>query len=270
VGSVFSPFYAKARKAGAANPEDHCAINVALYGKHKRWVMTERGAKQMEREADAFRLGPSSLLWKDGSLIIHINEKTSPFAATLKGRVVLTPECFYDHPIALDAAEKHHWQAVAPRGRIEVTFENPAVSWAGQAYHDMNWGSEALEKAFTSWTWSRAQAQSGTHVFYDLKRRDGTVLTFGRTYTKGDVQEISLPNKHTLSKSYWALSREVYSDRRPKLLDSLEDTPFYNRSGVEVSINGEACEGFHETLSLQRFTKPIVQWMIPYRMRREV
>ena len=31
VGSVFSPYYAWARGRGRANPDDHCALNVAIY-----------------------------------------------------------------------------------------------------------------------------------------------------------------------------------------------------------------------------------------------
>ena len=44
IGSVFSPYYAWARRKGDAGPENHVAVNVALYGKGgKRWSMTERG-----------------------------------------------------------------------------------------------------------------------------------------------------------------------------------------------------------------------------------
>ncbi len=45
IGSVFSPYYAWARRHGPADPANHCALNVALYGpRGKRWCMTERGA----------------------------------------------------------------------------------------------------------------------------------------------------------------------------------------------------------------------------------
>ncbi|MFM7004007.1 MAG: hypothetical protein ACKOXN_08715, partial [Limnohabitans sp.] len=44
VGSVFSPYYAWARRSGQADPENHCALNVAIYSKGaSRWAMTERG-----------------------------------------------------------------------------------------------------------------------------------------------------------------------------------------------------------------------------------
>jgi carotenoid 1,2-hydratase len=41
VGSVFSPYYAWARGRGRANPNNHCALNVAIYSKgQSRWAMT--------------------------------------------------------------------------------------------------------------------------------------------------------------------------------------------------------------------------------------
>ena len=66
VGSVFSPYYALARSrtGGLADPENHCALNVALYGKGgKRWTMTERGRTHTTRNAQHFQIGPSSLHW---------------------------------------------------------------------------------------------------------------------------------------------------------------------------------------------------------------
>ncbi|MEP6836808.1 MAG: carotenoid 1,2-hydratase, partial [Bradyrhizobium sp.] len=33
IGSVFSPYYAFARRKGPADPLNHCAINVAIYRK---------------------------------------------------------------------------------------------------------------------------------------------------------------------------------------------------------------------------------------------
>src|SRR5512138_334009 len=68
VGSVFSPFYAAARRRGAAAAIDHSAINVALYGQPRRWAMTERGRAAIERTSDACRVGPSRMLWQDGTL----------------------------------------------------------------------------------------------------------------------------------------------------------------------------------------------------------
>ena len=55
VGSVFSPFYASARRRGRAEAIDHCALNVALYGDSCRWAMTERDRSAVSRTAGAVR-----------------------------------------------------------------------------------------------------------------------------------------------------------------------------------------------------------------------
>ena len=46
LGSVFSPFYAKARAASrAVDPLDHCALNVALYTpRGKLWSLVDKAA----------------------------------------------------------------------------------------------------------------------------------------------------------------------------------------------------------------------------------
>ena len=46
LGSVFSPYYAWARRRGPSDPLRHCALNVALYGPRKRWAMTERARQR--------------------------------------------------------------------------------------------------------------------------------------------------------------------------------------------------------------------------------
>ena len=64
IGSVFSPYYAAARRRAPADPEQHVAFNVALYGAGTdRWAMTERGRQHLQRDADHLRIGPSGLHW---------------------------------------------------------------------------------------------------------------------------------------------------------------------------------------------------------------
>ena len=68
VGSVFSPYYAWARQRGAADPVNHCALNVGLYGRRAaRWSMTERPAVQVVPEnarPTAFRERRSGRKWR--------------------------------------------------------------------------------------------------------------------------------------------------------------------------------------------------------------
>jgi carotenoid 1,2-hydratase len=268
VGSVFSPYYARARKRGNATPENHCALNVALYGNTKRWAMTERGISRVNRTSDRFDVGPSSMRWENDSLVINFEERCAPLPRALKGQVTFKPSHFYDVPIALDPAAKHFWQAVAPHGRIVVECEQPELSWSGTAYHDMNWGDEPLENGFKTWNWCRAISKQGIKVLYDLERRDGTSKTFGQLYKDGSITDIAIPSQKALPHGFWGMPRNVNSEEETTLIAKLEDAPFYTRNHVELALDGERCNAFHESLSLQKFTNPVVQMMLPFRMPR--
>jgi carotenoid 1,2-hydratase len=268
VGSVFSPYYARARRQGIALPENHCAINVALYGKHKRWAMTERGSARVERTADRFKIGPSSLAWDGDNLVIDINEHCSPLPRPLRGRVTFTADALYDAPVQLDLSGKHFWRAVAPHGRVKVEFENPQLSWSGTAYHDMNWGDEPIERGFKHWSWLRASQAGSTHVIYHLERRDGSHFSFGRIFSAGEITERSVPHAHDLQHGLWRMPRRVHSEKAPRLLAALEDAPFYTRNHVALSLDGDPYEAYHESLSLDRWKNPFVQLMLPFRMPR--
>jgi carotenoid 1,2-hydratase len=230
--------------------------------------MTERGSTRVARTADRFQVGPSSFTWAGDQLIIDIEERCSPLPRALRGRVTLTAESLYNAPVQLDLEGKHFWRAVAPHGTIKVEFENPKLSWSGSAYHDLNWGDEPIENGFKHWTWLRANAAGSTHVLYDLERRDGSHLSFGRIFGAGKIVERSLPPAHNLPRGLWRMSRPVQSDGPPHLLAALEDAPFYTRNHVALSIDGESLHAYHESLSLDRWKNPIVQLMLPFRMPR--
>jgi carotenoid 1,2-hydratase len=268
VGSVFSPYYVRARKRGTANPENHCAINVALYGRKRRWAMTERGSRHITRSAEQFRVGPSSMTWAENVLTIDIDERCCPLPLSLRGRISLIADPCCDAPVSLDGNGKHYWQAVAPNGKIEVSFQNPQLTWSGTAYHDMNWGSEPLEKAFKQWTWLRAKTDTGTEVLYDIERHDGTRFSFGRMFKAGQAQACGVPAQHDLPRGFWGMSRSVNSEAQPTLISKLEDAPFYTRNHIGLTLNGARQDAFHESLSLQRFVHPVVQLMLPFRMPR--
>jgi carotenoid 1,2-hydratase len=51
---------------------------------------------------------------------------------------------------------------------------------------------------------------------------------------------------------------------------TLEDGPFYARSILSTRVFGEDVPAMHESLSLDRFRKPWVQAMLPFRMPRAV
>jgi carotenoid 1,2-hydratase len=268
VGSVFSPYYARARRKGLGNPENHCAINVALYGGKKRWAMTERGVLDVQRDATHFICGPSSLRIDGDVVTININERCMPWPLALKGQVKIhLPRC-YDSPVSLDDGGLHQWRAVAPHARIEVALTAPDLHWKGNAYHDMNWGAAPLERGFREWTWSRLHDQDGAVVFYDAQRTDHSRKAFALRFDEGVISEVTLPPQHTLKRGLWGMAQDVRSEGLPMVISKLEDAPFYTRNHVRVGHDGKVLEAFHESLSLAKFDSRLVQMMLPFRMPR--
>ncbi len=271
VGSVFSPYYARARRRGPADPLDHCSVNVALYGRHGRWAMTERGRGRVERSARRLRIGPSALAWEGGALVIRVREWAVPLPRPVRGEIRITPEARPGRTWTLDPDERHRWSPLAPIARVEVRFERPALAWNGPAYIDHNAGDEPLEAGFARWHWSRAGlADGGTSVLYDIVPHRGErrvlALCFG---ADGSVAPIEAPAAVDLPRSGWGIERSARAPAcRPRLARTLEDTPFYARSLLSVSADGHATTAYHESLSLERFRAGWVQTLLPFRMPR--
>ena len=270
VGSVFSPFYASARRRGRAEAVDHSAINVALYGDVGRWAMTERDRGAVSRTADRLVVGPSQARWQDGALVIDVNEVTVPWPTRLRGSIRVHPLARTDYRIALDARGRHHWQPIAPRARVEVDFAGPSLRWSGEGYLDSNTGSEPLEAGFTSWHWSRArQADGTTQVFYDVERRDGTSLALALAFDRqGFAHPCPAPDVTVLPPTRWRIARRMRgSPDAIARIRTVEDTPFYARSMV-MGSGPQSEQVVHESLSLDRFAARWVQTLLPFRMWR--
>lgn len=270
VGSVFSPFYAGARRRGLAEAIDHCAINVALYGDVSRWAMTERDRGAVSRTAEQFVVGPSQLQWQDGALVIDVNEVTVPWPTRLCGSIRVQPQVETDYRVALDGRARHHWQPIAPRARVELVLDRPSLRWSGEGYLDSNTGSEPLATGFKSWHWSRArQADGSTLVFYDVARRDGTSLELGLRFDRqGAPHPCSAPPLADLPPTLWRVQRRMRgtADSLARIR-TVEDTPFYARS-MTIGAGPQSEQVVHESLSLDRFDSRWVQTLLPFRMLR--
>jgi carotenoid 1,2-hydratase len=96
VGSVFSPYY---KASGRKFPENHVALNVALYGpRGRRWAMTERGNGALWRDRTALKIGPSSLHWDGNGLTIEVDEKNALWPSPVRGRIRVSPQAVsYTH-----------------------------------------------------------------------------------------------------------------------------------------------------------------------------
>ncbi|MCX7036296.1 MAG: carotenoid 1,2-hydratase [Proteobacteria bacterium] len=273
VGSVFSPYYAMARRLGRGDPQHYCGLNVALYGKSgKRWALTERGRHDLQRDADHLQIGPSSLQWRNGALHIDINEITSPWPARLQGQIRVTPGALPTDAFALDNAGRHRWQACAPQSRIEVNLSHPSLQWSGAAYLDSNSGDEPLEDGFDGWHWSRTHSAAGTQVSFALQPRDAAASALAVQFAPDNTTAlIEPPPLHRLPASpLWRVGRCALlpGDAPAQVVSTFEDTPFYARSLLRQGTGAGARLSVHESLSLRRFASPLVQMLLPFRMPR--
>jgi carotenoid 1,2-hydratase len=274
IGSVFSPYYAWSRRGGAADPANHCALNVALYGRRSgRWSMTERGAAHVARERSHLSIGRSTLRWTGDALDIAVDEVCAPVPRRVRGSIRLSPSALGDSSFALDGGGRHLWTPFAPCAHVEVRLVDPDIRWSGDAYFDSNHGDEPLETAFQHWTWSRASVPGGTVVLYDVTPRvaapHSLALHFGHDAA---AESIAVPPSVTLPSTGWRVARRTRADLSggARVVKTLEDAPFYSRSLLETHLLGARAPAIHESLDLDRFRSPWVQCLLPFRMPRRI
>jgi len=270
IGSVFSPYYAGARRKGPADPYQHCALNVALYGSPGRWAMTERGRGDIDITPYHFRIGPSTIAWEGGCLVIRIDERSTPDLRPLRGEIRVRPRELVDHEMILDANGRHHWRPIAPRAEVSVNLSAPALAWSGHGYLDSNEGSEPIEAGFRDWAWSRVTHGDDTLVLYDATRRDGSRLGIARRFGAGGITDTAPPPPAALPRGLWRVARPTRADAgtTPRLIRRFEDVPFYTRSEFTTTLYGREAHGVHESLDLDRFAARWVQTLLPFRMPR--
>jgi carotenoid 1,2-hydratase len=269
IGSVFSPYYAWAKHP--ADPENHVAINVALYGSKHRWAMTERGRTSLKRGRDFLRIGPSGLHRDGDTLVAEIDEISTPVLRRLRGTVRLTPGAIQPETFVLDAAGRHRWRPIAPLSRVQVEFRNPELSWSGRAYFDTNHGDVPLAADFCSWHWSRTASPETSCILYDVARRDGTELSLAlRIGEDGLAERFNPPPQQRLPVTWWGVERRTRADAgdSARVLKTFENAPFYARSHIKTRIHGMESEAIHESLSLSRFSTFWVRLLLPFRMPR--
>ena len=193
IGSVFSPYYAFARRNGPADPLNHCAINVAVYTKgSNRWAMTERPRDAVSRASNMFTVGPSNLLWDGNSLVIRIDEIAVPIPRRLRGTIRVVPTAITQQEFTLNESGHHCWWPIAPCARVHVELEQPHLRWQGDGYLDMNRGDAPLESGFSDWQWSRGATRDGAAILYEARQRDGRRIDLAMTFDpQGRMQTLN-------------------------------------------------------------------------------
>lgn len=270
IGSVFSPYYASARRRGSTNPRAHCALNAVIYGPRKKhWAMTERTGDQLITTAQSVSIGPSAMRIEDGNLVINVNEWTNPLPGRLIGEIIISPGVTSSTAYSLHHNDRHWWWPVAPRATATATFTKPNLKFSGSAYIDTNFGNEPLESGFNYWDWTRAGSRSDENdLTYHTRQIDGIERHLSlRCDDTGILKPAPAPKLQILPASGWRVDREICSNQSIERVSTLEDTPFYARSLVETS-GPDAGHIMHESLSLDRFRTRWVQSLLPFRMPR--
>ncbi len=272
---MFSPYYAHAqsRQGGAVQAGNHCALNVALYGQSgRRWTMTERGSASVQRERQQFVIGPSQVRWQGDHLRIDIDEVGAPIPRRVRGSVRVYPSALSTFSWALDDAGLHRWGPIAPCARVEVDLAQPAAQWRGEGYLDSNEGDEPVTGPFEVWDWSRARLRDGsTAVVYDVRQRQGGERLLATRFSPdGQAHAFEPPPRQRLPATLWRIDRAMRSEpgAGTRVLQTLEDAPFYTRSLVQARLLGEPVTAVHETLAPQRLKHWAMPLMLPWRMPR--
>lgn len=234
--------------------------------------MTERGRGQLHRSADRLVIGPSQVRWDGSSLTVQIDERGAPLPKRVRGTVRVHPHAITDAPLDLDPAARHRWWPIAPASRVEVELDHPQLRWSGSGYLDSNQGDEPLEQGFRQWDWSRAKLRSGSAVLYDMTFIDGAQRSLALRFDEqGRAEHFQPPPRTPLKTTFWwRIPRATQTDpsSEARVLETLEDTPFYARSTVQAQLLGEPVTAVHESLSLARFKRLWVQLLLPFRMPR--
>ncbi len=234
--------------------------------------MTDRGASALRQSTDCLTVGPSSMRWEGGRLIIEVNEISSPpLVSRVRGRITVTPTALTNVELPLTPDGTHIWRPFGPTSAIEVDLDAPGWQWQGHGYFDANFGTRALEQDFRAWNWGRYPARGGSTCFYDARRIDGSSLATAVHFeANGKAKTIPLPPKAPMRRSLWLVARDTRADAgyRPRQVKPMLDAPFYCRAAVRTCLDGEETTGVHEALDLTRFRSPLLKPMLAVRVPR--
>ena len=231
--------------------------------------MSEQHASRVRRSEHHLEIGASALHWDGSVLEVRLDERCMPLPRALRGRVLVRPRALTGHVVSL--APGHGWSPIAPSAAVSVELDEPALRWTGSGYLDSNWGSAPLERDFRRWNWCRAPLDDGaTAILYDTVLRDGRRADLAlRVGAQGTVAPFDPGGRAALPATLWRLARETRSARpeRAEVLRTLTDSPFYSRSLLRTDLLGSRALAMHESLDLDRFTRPWTQAMLPFRVR---
>ena len=108
-------------------------------------------------------------------------------------------------------------------------------------------------------------------MVYDVRPKSGADRVIAQRFAPdGSARPFDAPPRQALPRSKWLIYRTMRSSEGvvPRVLQSLEDTPFYARSVLACGVLGESVTAMHETLNVPRLVSLPVRLMLPWRMPR--
>ncbi len=267
VGSIFSPRYSSAHRRGG-EPQEHAAVNFALYEKGTRWqwVLSEYQKVELNDAGRSLRIGGSSMTYtRDGRLLVELVDKTPLWGKPAEVRVELTPEGPGHSPLRLVEGMEHWWRPIAPRAHAKLELPRHGLKLEGRGYHDGNHGQVPLGSDLRGWDWVRTHAQDATTITYRPwhpepveQRRAWQVRVDARAI---EVSQ-SAPSPAPSTRTVWGLRvpSRLAAEQAPVLLES---SPFYAR--LESAADGR--HSLAEVADFRRFHSPWVRWMAGLRTR---
>ena len=109
-------------------------------------------------------------------------------------------------------------------------------------------------------------------MIYDVRMKAGEDRVIAqRFFADGRAEPFEAPARQRLPRTaVWRIERHMRSegDASARVLQTLEDTPFYTRSLLESALLGQRVQSVHETLSIPRLVAGTTRLMLPFRMPR--
>ncbi len=147
---------------------------------------------------------------------------------------------------------------------------SPALRWSGPGYLDTQLGRAPAGGGFRALGLvpGADPRRRGRSCTTRTRREGGEQSLALRVAADGGVTDFAPPPRVALPPTLWRVPRDTRADGPVRVVRTLEDAPFYSRSVIETQLLGERVTAVHESLSMDRFTAPWVQAMLPFRIPR--
>ena len=179
IGSVFSPYYAFARRSGAGRSARPLRHQRRALRPGRQPLGDDRAAARRRPAArpDAFadRAEPTCVGRRRAR---HARRRDHGADALARSAA---PSASF--PTGRSRSRSSRWTKAAiiaggrwrPARGSRSTLERPRLRWRATGYFDMNRGDEPLEGGFADWQWcARRNCSDGAAILYEAQRRDGS------------------------------------------------------------------------------------------------